>query len=73
MAGHNRDCALMDSCLESGFGVMTADGKFIAFDAAGNKKAVEAIKANKKDQDYRITVTGDQQGDTMKVASLKFD
>ena len=73
IADHDRDCALMDSCLESGFGVMTADGKFIAFDAAGSKKAAAEIKASKKDKNYQVTVTGDQQGDTIRVASLKLD
>jgi hypothetical protein len=73
LAGHDRECALMDSCLESGFGVVTKDGKFIAFDAGGNKKAVESIKASKKDKNYQVTVTGDQQGDTIRVATLKIE
>jgi hypothetical protein len=71
LAGHDRMCALMEPCAKSGFGVVTGDGKFIAFDAAGNKKALAAIKASKKEQDYRVTVTGDQQGDIIKVAALK--
>jgi hypothetical protein len=61
----------MGPCAESGFGVLTSDGKFIAFDAAGNKRAIAAIKASKKEKDYKVTVSGDQQGETIKVASLK--
>jgi hypothetical protein len=73
LAGHDRDCSLMDPCAQSGFGVATDDGKFIAFDAAGSKKAIAAIKASKNDHNYKVTVTGDQQGETIKVASLKLD
>jgi hypothetical protein len=68
---HGKDCALMDDCVRSGYGVFTADGKFLPFDAAGNKKALAALKATKKENDLRVTVTGDVSGDSMKVATLK--
>jgi hypothetical protein len=73
LAQHDRSCSLMDACAESGYGVVTDDGKFIAFDAAGNKRALAAIKAAKKDADFKVTVTGEQQGPVLKVASLKLD
>ena len=68
---HTRDCALMPDCQKSGYGVFTADGKFIGLDDAGNAKAVAALKASKKKDDLKVRVTGDVQGDTIKVASLK--
>ena len=71
LAGHGRSCALMTPCRRSGFGVVTEDGRFIAFDPAGSQKALAVIKASAKDDGYRITVTGDRQGSTLKVASLK--
>lgn len=71
LAGHDRACALMDTCSQSGFGVVTEDGRFLAFDPAGSKRALAAIKTSKKEQDYKVTVTGDQQGETIKVASLQ--
>ena len=70
---HDVDCALMDDCVKSGYGVLTADGKFITFDAAGNKRAVAALKASKKKTDLQVTVTGDVAGDSIKVASLKLN
>ena len=66
---HTRQCAL--ACEKSGFGIITADGKFLKFDADGNAKAVEALKASKKTDHVRANVTGDVQGDTLKVASLE--
>ncbi len=68
---HTRDCALMPDCEKSGYGVFTTDGKFITFDAAGNQKIVQALKASKKKDNLRIHVTGDQTGDTMKVSAVK--
>jgi hypothetical protein len=69
--GHDVGCALMEECAESGFGVITSDNKFIAFDDAGNKQAVAALQSSKKKTDLRVTVTGDVTGDNIKVASLK--
>ena len=68
---HTRECALMPECQKSGYGVVTQEGKFLKFDESGNRKAVEAIKASKKLDDLEVDVTGEVQGDTIKVESLK--
>ncbi len=69
---HTRECALMPACEKSGYGVFTFDdNKFLAFDEAGNRKALAAIKASKKLDDLEVEVTGEVKGDTIKVESLK--
>lgn len=68
---HDRDCALMPPCQQSGYGVYTADNKYLTFDDAGNTKAIAALKKSKKKDDLKVTVTGDVQGNTIKVANLK--
>lgn len=68
---HTRQCALMPQCERSGYGVFTYDQKFLKFDPAGNRKAVAALRASKKEDDLKVEVTGEIQGDMMKVASLK--
>jgi hypothetical protein len=68
---HTRECALMPACQKSGYGIFTYDNKFLKFDEAGSRKALAAIKASKKEDDLKVEVTGEIQGDTMKVASLK--
>ena len=65
---HTRDCAL--ACAKSGFGIVTKDQKFLKFDAAGNAKIVEALKASPKKDHLRVNVDGDVQGDTLKVSSI---
>lgn len=66
---HTRDCAL--KCAASGFGIVTEDQKFLKFDAAGNTKITEALKASDKKDHLRVDVQGDVQGDTLKVTSIK--
>jgi hypothetical protein len=69
--GHSKECAMMDDCKKSGFGVVTADGKFLKFDAAGDKKALEAIEATDKEEGITVSVDGTVDGKTIKVTSLK--
>lgn len=66
---HTRACALM--CANSGFGIITSDGTFLKFDAEGNQQAVAALKASSATDHLHATVTGEREGDTIKVKSLK--
>lgn len=68
-AGHKAKCAL--SCAKSGFGLVTADGKYVKFDEAGNAKAQEALKGTTKEQDLMVKVTGTLDGETIQVESLR--
>ena len=68
---HTHECLLMPECQKSGYGVYTSDNKFLKFDEAGNRKALAAIKASAKLDDFEVEVTGEVKGDTIKVASLK--
>lgn len=68
---HTRDCALMEDCAKAGYGVLTADGKFINIDPAGKDKVVQALKASTKKNDLRVQVAGELKGDTIKIASIK--
>jgi hypothetical protein len=66
---HTRDCALM--CEKSGFGIVTADKKFLKFDADGNAKILAQLKTSDKTDRLRVNVSGDVEGDTIKVSSVK--
>jgi len=66
---HTRACAL--KCAASGFGIVTQDKQFLKFDAQGNTKIIEALKASDKKDHLRVDVSGDVQGDTLKVTSIK--
>jgi len=65
---HTRECAL--TCQKSGFGIVTADKKFLKFDAAGNANVLAELKASDKADHLRVNVSGDVEGDTIKVKSV---
>ncbi|HEX9201177.1 MAG TPA: hypothetical protein VF865_16580 [Acidobacteriaceae bacterium] len=66
---HTRECAL--SCKGSGFGIVTPDKKFLKFDADGNAKIAEQLKASTKADHLRVNVTGDVDGDMLKVDTIQ--
>lgn len=68
---HPKECDLKPECQKSGYGVYTDDNKFLKFDRAGDSKALAAIKASKKLDDFEVEVTGEVDGDKIKVATLK--
>jgi hypothetical protein len=68
---HTRQCAMMPDCEKSGYGVFTADNRFLAFDRAGNEQASAALKASTKKDNLRVKVNGEINGDSIKVANLK--
>ncbi len=70
-ARHRRGCAL--NCAGSGFGLVMANGRVYKLDAAGNTKAVEALKASEKDSDLRAKVTGELKGEVIRVDSLDLE
>ncbi len=73
-AEHDRTCALMDLCIQSGFGVLTEGEDFVAFDEGGSEQALAAIESSSKAKNYKVTVSGEWQGEKkLKVHSLKLE
>jgi hypothetical protein len=66
---HPTSCLL--NCANSGYGIITQDGKYVKLDKAGNEKAVAALKATSKKDHIRVNVDGERKGDVIQVASLK--
>ena len=58
-------------CQGGGFGIVTQDQKFLKFDEAGNQKVLAELKHTKKQDHLRVDVSGDVEGDTLKVKSIK--
>ena len=69
-AAHTKECMLMEACMKSGYGVLTADQKLIKFDAAGNEKALALLTATQRDKDWKVTVKGTMKDGVMAVESI---
>ncbi|MGH9509810.1 MAG: hypothetical protein ACRD2Q_12320 [Terriglobales bacterium] len=72
-AKHSKECLQMADCVKSGYAVLTAEKKVIKFDAKGNEEAKKAIAASSKDKDFKVTVSGVVEGDSIAVASLQIE
>jgi len=59
-------------CADSGFGIITSEGKFLKFDKNGNDKALALLKATDKNDHLRVKVKGELNGDTIAVDSIAF-
>jgi hypothetical protein len=70
LAGHTRECAV--TCAKSGYGLVTADGKFLKFDESGNARTLSSLKKLSKEKDLKAKVTGTMDGDVLKVQSIEF-
>lgn len=67
---HDKKCLLMESCVKSGYSLVTADKKVIKFDAKGNELALALIKKENHDKDWKVSVDGTVTGDTMAVSAI---
>jgi hypothetical protein len=70
LASHTRECAL--TCSKSGYALVTADGKFLKFDEAGNARALAQLKKLTKEKDLKAKVSGTLDGDILKVEAIDF-
>jgi hypothetical protein len=68
-AGHTRDCALMEDCASSGFGIFSG-GKYYKFDAKGSEKAKALFEKSKLSRGMYFTATGKLAEGMLTLASL---
>lgn len=66
---HTRDCAL--KCANSGFGIVTDNQQFLKFDKKGNAAITKQLKVSKEKDHLRVNVSGDVEGDTLTVTSIR--
>jgi len=68
---HTKDCALMPSCKDSGYGVVTADGKFLKFDKDGDGMAAKVLGFTSRKDKLKVTVNGEVKGDSIAVKAIQ--
>jgi hypothetical protein len=68
--GHTKQCALEETCAESGFGIFS-EGKYYKFDEKGSAQAKELIENSKREKELAFEASGTLSGDTFTVKSLK--
>ncbi|HKB70105.1 MAG TPA: hypothetical protein VKH46_04625 [Thermoanaerobaculia bacterium] len=68
---HTTKCAIQ--CQASGYGILTADGRYLKLDRKGNEQAAAALKATNKADHLRVDLEGERQGDEIEVRSLSLN
>jgi len=68
---HPKTCAVQ--CQKGGYGIVTSDGGFLKFDAAGNSQVEAALKSTKKTDHLRVDVQGELKGGEIAVKSVSLD
>ncbi len=56
-AEHTKECALMEECVKSGYGIF-ANGQWFPFDAKGNELAKALFEKTQKKDRIKMTVEG---------------
>ena len=67
---HDKKCLLMESCVKSGYSLVTADKKVLKFDAKGNDLALALITKTEREKDWKVSVAGTVTGDTIAVSNI---
>jgi hypothetical protein len=70
-AGSNHNLGCLRICEQSGYGVITEDGRYIRFDEDGNAKARKFIAKITKTSEIKVTVNGSLNGDKMTVGKIE--
>ncbi len=68
---HTKDCALMPNCKGSGYGVVTADGKFLKFDKDGDRMAAKVLGFTSSKDNIKVTVDGEVKGSSITVKAIQ--
>ncbi len=68
---HTKDCALMPNCKASGYGVVTAEGKFLKFDESGDGMAVKFLGVMDEKDNIKVAVNGTVTGSTIAVIAIQ--
>lgn len=69
-AKHTKACATEEDCAASGYGLMS-EGKWTAFDDAGNKIAADYLAKTKREDHLYVAVSGTHTADKIAVTSIK--
>jgi len=68
---HTTSCALQ--CVKGGYGLITAEGEFLRFDAAGNEQTHSVLEATEKKKGLRASVVGTRDGESVTVRSIRLE
>lgn len=67
---HSRACALMPHCVESGYGLVTEQGRVIPLDVAATPLVYDAVRQSAQERGIRARVSRTRSDQEMETESL---
>lgn len=68
---HTKECALMGHCVESGYGLVTEEGRLTVLDPAATPQVVSVVENSGLEQGIRLRVTREEQEGKMETVSIE--
>lgn len=68
---HTRVCALEGHCIESGYGLVGADGSIRLLDASATPLVIEAVRASSSEEELWLRASRRPEGDQMKTFAVE--
>ncbi|MDQ2710992.1 MAG: hypothetical protein M3Y24_01950 [Acidobacteriota bacterium] len=66
----NRNCSMMKDYNRAAYGLITIDKKYYRLEDPGNAKIHQLLKGTQDKDNLKVIVTGDIDGDTIKVVNI---
>jgi hypothetical protein len=67
---NRRSCSMMKNYNRAAYGLITDDNKYYRLEDPGNAKIRQLLKDTPDKDNLKVVVSGEQQGDTIKVVSI---
>jgi hypothetical protein len=67
---NNRSCSLMKNYQRAAYGLITSDNAFYRLEDPGNARILEMLRNTPDKDDLKVVVSGDIDGNTIKVANI---
>ena len=68
---HTTECALMGHCMESGYGLVTEEGRLLLLEPAATTQVVGALQSTEHERGVRLRATREMQEKAMHTTHLE--
>jgi hypothetical protein len=68
---HTRACALDGHCIESGFGLVSADGRVALLDPSATPLVVDAVRGSEREAGIRLRVRREERDGAIKTVDVE--
>ncbi len=68
---HTQACALRGHCVESGFGLVSEDGRVAPLDPTATPLVLDAVRASNREAGIRLRVTREPDGEAMSTTRVE--